>query len=533
MSAGDGLCKKELLSLNQFTQHIVANLWAIALLTVLASFITYRVSFHALVKYPGPFVATLTDAYNGYYAFKKRLHLTTWQNHLKYVRQGPNKLVFSTTTAIQDRTTKPKAYVALGPGLATFNVFSATDNRQHRTRRQLIGQVLTDRSMRTFESTMIEQIDVFIRNLLTSAQNSENVDMTEESRRLGLDIAGLLAFGYDLRLQTDERNRFMLDVLNAGPYWSSVFLHYPGARRFRFGLVAVRVFRKLREPYLALVQKMIGSRMAEGASAKHDLFSHVAHALSADAESGGLRDSELWSEANLFLTAAGDTVKTSLSATFFYLSRNANAYENLAEEIRTTFLRGSEINGPAIAGCRYLRACIDEALRMSPPVSSILWREQAPETGNQPFVVDGHVIPKGTVVGVNVYSLHHSEEYFPDSFAYRPERWLEEQQDPEAKRRMRDAFIPFSLGPRGCAGRSMAYLETGLAVAKVLWYFDFEVAPGKLGRIGEGHSGMGLGRESGEEFQLYDVFTAMHQGPWLTFKPRGDFWKDLSQGERY
>ncbi|OTB09488.1 hypothetical protein M426DRAFT_316033 [Hypoxylon sp. CI-4A] len=269
------------------------------------------------------------------------------------------------------------------------------------------------------------------------------------------------------------------------------------------------------------MQKMIGSRMAEETEAKHDLFSHVAHALNADTESGGLQDSELWAEANLFLTAAGDTIKTALSATFFYLSRNETAYRKLADEIRSTFQSEDKINGSGIAGCQYLRACIDEALRMSPPAPGILWREQALGTDGQPFVVDGHVIPRGIIVGVNIYSLHHNEEYFPDSFTYRPERWLEVS-DPEARRRMREAFMPFSVGPRGCAGKSMAYLETGLVIAKAMWYFDFEIAPRGLGNIGTGHAGLGPGREREQEFQLYDVFSAMHDGPYLTFKPRGD-----------
>ncbi|KAI1392971.1 cytochrome P450 [Hypoxylon trugodes] len=429
-----------------------------------------------------------------------------------------------------DLTTKPKAYMTLGPGLTKYNVLTAPDNHLHRTRRQLVGQALTDRSLRAFEPTMIKQIDIFIRNALSSAQRSQYFNITEEARRLGLDIAGLLSFGYDLRLQTDEQHRFMPTMLTAGTFWSSVFLQYPNARKFRFGLIAVQAFRKLHEPYLSLMQKMISSHMAEEKEAKHDLFSHIAHAFSVDVESDGLRDSDLWSEANLFLTAAGDTVKTSISAVFFYLSRNADPYQKLADEIRTTFQNGSEINGQTIAGCQYLRACVDEALRMSPPAAGILWREQASETRGQPLIVDGHVIPEGTVIGVNIYSLHHNEEYFPDSFTYRPERWVEEL-DPEVKKRMREAFIPFSIGPRGCAGKSMAYLETCLVIAKSLWYFDFEAAPGSLGRVGEGQPGMELGRERKEEFQLYDTFTSMHEGPYLKFQPRGNYWKDLAKNE--
>lgn len=106
----------------------------------------------------------------------------------------------------------------------------------------------------------------------------------------------------------------------------------------------------------------------------------------------------------------GDTTATALSATLFYLSRNSECYTKLATEIRTAFRKGAEISGKGLAGCQYLRACIDESLRMSPPTPGTLWRHLAPEEeGRGPFVVDGHVIPKGTKVGVNTYSLHHNE----------------------------------------------------------------------------------------------------------------------------
>lgn len=177
----------------------------------------------------------------------------------------------------------------------------------------------------------------------------------------------------------------------------------------------------------------------------------------------------------------------------------------------------------------YLRACIDEAIRMSPPAAGILWRDLAPDDDkNQPFVVDGQVIPRGTIVGLNTYSLHHNEDYFPDPFSYDPERWLDSSDySSETKRIMRDAFAPFSIGPRGCAGKAMAYLETSLVLAKTMWYFDFETSSGQLGVIGAGKAGAEEGRERPSEFQLYDIFNMAHDGPYLNFRVRGDFWKDL------
>lgn len=191
--------------------------------------------------------------------------------------------------------------MALGPSLKMYNVFSARDRTLHRARRQLIGQAITERSMRVFEPVMTKQINIFLRQLLLSTDNRNPVNMTEQMRRLGLDVAGLLAFGYDLSLQTEEENRFILTVLDLGTVASNVGLHFPAARTAKLTLAMMLPIFELREKYLNLMQKMISTRMAQDRDATHDIYSFVADVL--DAKSGGLRQSELWAEANLFLTA--------------------------------------------------------------------------------------------------------------------------------------------------------------------------------------------------------------------------------------
>lgn len=71
----------------------------------------YRITLHPLSRYRGPFVAKLTNAYGGYHAYLKRSHLATYHNHLKYgsvVRQGPNRLVFNTVTALHGEQATPE-----------------------------------------------------------------------------------------------------------------------------------------------------------------------------------------------------------------------------------------------------------------------------------------------------------------------------------------------------------------------------------------------------------------------------------------
>jgi cytochrome P450 len=247
------------------------------------------------------------------------------------------------------------------------------------------------------------------------------------------------------------------------------------------------------------------------------------------------------------LLSGGSTTSTAMSGVFFYLSRNPDAYLRVASEVRAAFSSGKDIvQGPRLSSCKYLHAVIEETMRMSPSTLSLGWREQdqASVAAGEDFIVDGHLIPPGTQVAVSQFALQHDETYFPEPYKFRPERWLilrdtdkgsttdgahtSQQNRPTAMRR---AFAPFSVGDRGCAGKPMAWLEMRLAIAKTLWYFDFERAPGEAGRLGGGQVGGAEGREKVDEFQLYESIVVDHNGPNLVFTPRGEFWRDLEQSE--
>lgn len=222
---------------------------------------------------------------------------------------------------------------------------------------------------------------------------------------------------------------------------------------------------------------------------------------------------------------AGDTISATLAGVFFYLSRSTECYEKAVKEVRRNFDSDADItSGKALKNCRYLRACINETLRMSPPIGGTLWREVVPETEKQLLIVDGHVIPPDTLVGVNIYSLHHNEKYFPDPFRFNPDRWLaspltgDEQDDAAITSEMHQAFTPFSVGIRSCAGKAMAYLEASLVIAKVLWHFDFEQVPGAQGDIGAIYRNTTFGTRV--EFKTLDAITSRHDGPYLKFVPR-------------
>ncbi|KAK6836177.1 cytochrome P450 [Apiospora arundinis] len=150
---------------------------------------------------------------------------------------------------------------------------------------------------------------------------------------------------------------------------------------------------------------------------------------------------------------------------------------------------------------------------MSPPAPGNMWRQQV-AADKESLVIDGHLIPRGTLFGVNMYALGHNAAIFPEPFVFKPERWMSAE-EPTMTKLMLEAFSAFSIGPPNCVGKPLAYLETSIVLAKTLWYFDFEPAAGPLGAVGEGWD---RGRPG--EFCTWDVFNAAHDGPYLVFRPR-------------
>lgn len=214
-----------------------------------------------------------------------------------------------------------------------------------------------------------------------------------------------------------------------------------------------------------------------------------------------------------------DTTSVVFSALFFYLSRYPEAYTKVIAEIRRTFPSRSSIQaGSTLESCNYLHACLNETMRMSPPTSGSPWREV--ERGGA--LVDGKYFPAGYDVGCCLYAVHHNEAYFPNSFEFIPERWLQNEFTvlPEQHQLATNACKPFSIGPRACAGRSLAVLELSLTTAKILWGLDFRRAEGYLGSLGEGKAGAPIGRHRTNEYQLISHITSSGIGPRLQFRQR-------------
>ncbi|KAI9150349.1 benzoate 4-monooxygenase cytochrome p450 [Paramyrothecium foliicola] len=381
------------------TLSLLTQCAVVGLLTFCLCKIAYNVFFHPLRNYPGPLLAHFTDAYAGWHSMRLRLPQVTQRDHEEYgkfantqifvandslipvsvtgtvMRHAPDRLVFNSAAALRDiynneRVTKSEVYLVTLATTGKICVFNALDRNVHRTRRKLIGSAVTDRAMRQFEPDMAAQIDVFLKLLLETSLKSESVNISERIRLLGSDIVSLLAFGFPLNSQKDEKYRWLPSAITFGNGISNVKMQLPFLNSSAISILTNLLTHTELRKFYRLLDHMISTRLEKEKDAYTDLYAHVVDQLD---ETTYVRMSDVWAEAMFFFPAGGDTTATAMTSVFFYLSRNPVCYQKLAEEICSSFQSSEEIvSGQKLSGCRYLRASIDEALRVSPPVSGTL-----------------------------------------------------------------------------------------------------------------------------------------------------------------
>ncbi|KAI9812638.1 MAG: hypothetical protein M1827_004627 [Pycnora praestabilis] len=410
------------------------------------------------------------------------------------------------------------------PEKGAWSTLTMIDKHMHRPRRKMMSKALSDDALKVYEPEMVEHVNILL-GLLGEGQRSDGwsspKDMSAICMRLTLDVMCDFGFGQKVGLQTDRSLDYIPKALQNYSWRMGIYEQYPQlaslgvekcASCFSYGLELKEKFQNWSENFASNVLTRDGSKQQGQFSIIRD---------SKDAITGkGLSDLQLWAEGSFMMLAGSDTTAIAMSAIFFYLAHYSEVYEKLVDEIHNTFSDLSQIrSGATLNSCSYLSACITETMRISPPVPGIPWREVE---GDGVFL-DGKQIPSGYNVGTSIYSIQHNPAFFPSPHTFIPSRWLPTDPLSEAETTAAySALNPFSLGPRGCAGRSMALLELRLTVARVLFTYELRMADGELGTVGEGMLGQGRMRGKREEFQLFSNVTSYCRGPWLMFRERGE-----------
>jgi cytochrome P450 len=337
-----------------------------------------------------------------------------------------------------------------------------TDKRQHAARKRLLSHAFSESALKQAENFLLSTIRIWCAHLCPDdhkdAKNShwsEKKDMGRWSNLLTLDVLGELCFGETfggieggdntvlhfvilsskiLQMVCKDRatmSSFMLITVQVA-YLPCALIIWP-IFKYPAILAAISEVGKSKAAYRLKMSELISQRHQlelkaekDGTETRKDYFHYLFRGR--DTETGAeIEPSEIVGEAALLVGAGSDTSSTAMAGCFFYLLRNPAALQALPLEIRNAFADVEEIrSGSKLSSLHWLRACIDEAMRMTPPVPGVLSRRVLPGG----VTVDSSSFTAGTTVGVPIYAIHHNETYFPDPFSYLPERWIQGSHTP-------------------------------------------------------------------------------------------------------
>ncbi|KIW28136.1 uncharacterized protein PV07_07818 [Cladophialophora immunda] len=183
---------------------------------------------------------------------------------------------------------------------------------------------------------------------------------------------------------------------------------------------------------------------------------------------------ELVAESQVLMNAGSDTTAAGLTSTIYHLLSNPETMSRLRAEVDSRVSPDDPqeiLPYDLVRDLPYLRACIDETLRLRPPIAYPLQRlVVAPEGA----IIAGRHIKQGTVVAVPPFSIHRKETVFPEPDRFNPDRWLNKD-DPVQLEALRNYYIPFSQGPRACLGRHIAIIELQILISSLVRRYDIQL----------------------------------------------------------
>ncbi|KAF2962997.1 hypothetical protein GQX73_g10576 [Xylaria multiplex] len=173
--------------------------------------------------------------------------------------------------------------------------------------------------------------------------------------------------------------------------------------------------------------------------------------LIGDGEKTGMDFGRLVQNANLLIIAGSETTATLLTAATYFLTMHPEFLGKVVNEVRSTFESDEDITIHSVSRLSYMLACLDESLRCFPP---------AP--GGFPRVCPN-----------DQWAVNRDAKFWTEPNRFDPERFLGGARYKSDKL---DALQAFSVGPRNCLGKNLAYAEMRLILAKVLFHFDMAIA---------------------------------------------------------
>ncbi|WPZ20404.1 cytochrome P450 [Sulfitobacter faviae] len=216
-----------------------------------------------------------------------------------------------------------------------------------------------------------------------------------------------------------------------------------------------------------LITDLTRARMAqiEAGTAPDDLATKIM--TQADPETGERFDTqEMVDQVAIFFLAGHETSASALAWALYLMATHPAWQERLAEEAQAL----ETCDFAVMSKLKLSRDVFRETLRLYPPVPMMVRENRCPERFRD------RLVKQGAQLVLSPWHLHRHERLWDNPDGFDPTRWQTEN----GKQCQRDAFIPFSAGPRVCTGAGFAMVEGPLILSRILRDFRVTAQPDRV-----------------------------------------------------
>ena len=223
---------------------------------------------------------------------------------------------------------------------------------------------------------------------------------------------------------------------------------------------AKRAAKVIREILAAPIRRRLEAVRRGEPTPQDDIMASLMGA--ATPEEGGFTDEELLDQIAMLFLAGHETSATAMAWSLYLLANCPHVQERVHEET-------AAVIGPARPAFEHMkrlgltRDVFREAMRLYPPVAFL-----ARDAGRPEKMMKKH-ISAGSVIFVSSWLMHRHADHWERPDVFDPDRF----ETPSGEEGLRCAYLPFSMGPRVCAGATFALQEATLLLAGLAQRFRF------------------------------------------------------------
>ncbi len=230
-------------------------------------------------------------------------------------------------------------------------------------------------------------------------------------------------------------------------------------------------WRREKERALKLLDDLVWRFVRERRAAPGDRPDVLGMLLSVRDDEGdqrGLSDEEVRDQCATIFLAGHETTATALTWWGWAMAAHPEVAQRAAREVDEV-LGGREPTYADVAKLAYLGQTLKETMRLRPPAAGLITRE-----ASEDVEIGGWRVPRGAMLRITPYAVHHDPRWFPDPERFDPDRFAPGR----VEQMPRGAYLPFGIGPRVCIGSMFATIEMTLIAAMLLQRFRFAMPPG-------------------------------------------------------